>query len=322
MEAGELRLLRVGSFQGRLETDRQEYADALALVFGAEVHPFPAVPSDPPGFECRIATRAPAELTIPAALSPGGMLLGGSPACRTITTEALHAEVQRNGERPRIAVWVREGQVSRFALSVHFAVVLNKILFLLDRVILHAAAVRWQDAVHLFVGEKGSGKSTICLALARAGGTVLGEDRVVLRRTERGFFASGGDDRSRVTEQTERHFFPEPLAVAPRDFGGTPKKEIRLGDFFPSEPYRDFPVHRVFFPCITGRFRARRLKAQPALLRLMRHAGQFHRFAGAADQESFLDLLSGLAAAIPVYELELSTDLQDLDRLPDRLREV
>ncbi|HEX7023950.1 MAG TPA: hypothetical protein VF187_03945 [Gemmatimonadales bacterium] len=323
MTAGvEFATLRFGSLRGRLFSPAPEYTEEVALVFGAEVLPGGQGESGEPRFELTIEESSPA-MEAEAALPPipaNGMRLGGTADRPTLATEVLRAELRLDVRPARIRVVVRQPGISRFELRVHIAVVLNKLLFLMDHVVLHAAAVRLNGSVNLFVGEKGAGKSTICLGLARAGGTVLGEDHVILRRTGEGFLVSGGDERSRVTERTERHFFTEPLDVAPKDFAGTPKKEIRLGDYFSSRPYEDFPAHRLLFPAVTGRFRVQPLRAQPALLRLMKYTAQFQRFAGGPDQARFLEILSGFIGTVSAYEVELSHDLDDLGRLAEVLR--
>ena len=61
-------------------------------------------------------------------------------------------------------------------------IVFYRMLLELGCLHLHAAAVRWNGETSLFLGGKGAGKSTLCLALARAGATVLGEDHVLVRR--------------------------------------------------------------------------------------------------------------------------------------------
>ena len=314
--------LRFGSLRGRLLSPRQLYTEEVALVFGAEVLPRAEDRVDSDRFDLTIEDDPSNGDNASGLLRPGGMRLGGTDRCPTVTTEVLRADLSLASAPIRIRLAVREPGISRFELRVHFAVVLNKILFLMDHVVLHAAAVLQHDRVHLFVGEKGAGKSTICLGLARAGGTVLGEDHVILRRSNPGFLVSGGDERSRLTEQTERHFFPELLAIPARDFAGTPKKEIRMGDFFSSRPYEDFPAHRLLFPSVSGRFDLRTLKAQPALLRLMKYTAQFQRFAGAADQARFLDMLAGFIATVDSFEVELSHELSDLERLSEALANV
>jgi len=314
-------MLRFGSFHGGLVSARQEYMDALRLVFGV------GLPSLPPEQKARrhfdLVIDGPPASAIggsSSAVDTNSLKLGGTPERPTIATDALHAELALNERPVDIRLRVLRDDVPFPAMCVHFGVVVHKILFHLDRVILHAAAVEVDGEVCLFVGDKGAGKSTTCLALARAGGTVLGEDQVVLQKSPTGFLVSGGDDRSRVTERTEHHFFLAPLAVAPKDYAGTMKKEVRMGDFFRSEPFRDFPARRLLFPQVTGRFELRRLKSQPALLRLMAYNGHFQRFEGARDQAAFLDFLAGFIATVSCWDLTLSDDLTELEVLAEKLR--
>jgi hypothetical protein len=314
-------MLRFGSFHGGLVSARQEYIDALRLVFGV------GLPALPPAENARrhfdLSIDGPPAATVAGGASTtdsNALRLGGTPGRPTIATDALHAELALTERPVDIRLTVLRDDVPFPAMCVHFGVAVHKILFHLNRVILHAAAVEVDGEVSLFVGDKGAGKSTTCLALARAGGTVLGEDQVVLVKSRTGYLVSGGDDRSRVTERTERHFFPAPLAAEARDFAGTMKKEIRMADFFRSEPFRDFPPRRLLFPKITGRFELRPLKAQPALLRMMAYNGHFQRFEGARDQAAFLDFLAGFIATVSCWELSLSDDLTELEVLAEKLR--
>jgi hypothetical protein len=312
--------LRFGSLRGRLHSPRPLYTEEVALVFGAEILPYDSSPGAGQ-FDLIIEDLPAAERSPVPNLPPNGMRISGSSGSPVLDTEVVRVEIVLDVEPVQIRLLVREPEISRFELRVHFAVVLNKALFFMDRVILHAAAVRLGDQVHVFVGEKGAGKSTLCLGLARAGGTVLGEDHVILRRVDGRFLVSGGDERSRLTVQTERHFFPESLAIVPRDFAGTPKKEIRMGDYFSSRPYEDFPAHRLFFPRVGAGFAVTPLKPQQALLRLMKLTAQFQRFAGGPDQARFLELLGGFIGTVQSFEVELSPDLDQLGRLASALRD-
>lgn len=320
MTASPRAMLRFGSLHGRLQSARQEYTDALTLVFGVGLHPLTPDQEAHRHFDLVIADSTVPPAGGASAVRPNYLQLGGTPERPTITTDALLAELRLDRHPVDIRLTVLREDLPFPEMCVHFGVVIHKILFHLDRVILHAAAVQVDGVVNLFVGDKGAGKSTTCLALARAGGTVLGEDQVVLRRSRTGYLVSGNDERSRVTERTEHHFFAEPLAVQARDFAGTMKKEIRMGDFFRSEPFQDFPAHRLLFPRVTGRFQLRRLRAQPALLRMMAYNGHFQRFEGGRDQADFLDFLAGFIATVSCWEIELSNELTELDTLAEKLR--
>ncbi|HSE53896.1 MAG TPA: hypothetical protein VLB00_17030 [Gemmatimonadales bacterium] len=315
-------LLRFGSLLGCFRSSRPLYTEEMALVFGAEI--LTREGRDPGGerFDLTIDDQ-PADLAGSAPTAPrNGIWLGGSPGRPVVATPALWAEVFLDADPVRILVRVRQPDLIRQDLHVHFGVVVNKILFLMDHVVLHAAAVRVGDSVHVFVGEKGAGKSTVCLGLARAGGTVLGEDHVILRRAAPGYLVSGGDERSRLTERTERHFFPDSLPVPAKDFAGTPKKEIRMGDFFSSRPYQDFAAHALHFPRVGSRLALRPLRPQVALLRLLQYTSHMQRFASPADQDRFLDFLNGFVETVRTHEIELSPELGDLDHLARALTDA
>jgi hypothetical protein len=244
-----------------------------------------------------------------------GMVLGGAHPRPEIHTEAVSALIDLASVPARVDIAVHASGIAHVDLCVHLAVVLHKVLLALDRVVLHAAGVRLGGRVSLFLGDKGAGKTTSSLRLARAGATVLGEDHVILKRGPDGFRVSGCDERSRLDAKTERYFFTEPLSTAPRDFAGTLKKELPARDVFDSQPYTDHSVDHVFFSRVGRRFAITPLPRQAALLRLMRAAGKLQRFVDAGDCGSFLDLLSEFAQTVVAYELQLSPDLRELDRL-------
>ena len=314
-------MLRFGSLHGRLLSAREIYTDALALTFGVGLHPFDPEQDESRQFDLSISdSPTPASNAVTTERHVSALTLGGTPLRPTIATDAVRAELELDRQPVSIQITVLSTDAPFDALCVHFVVIIHKVLSFLDRAVLHAAAVRMDDEVSIFMGDKGAGKSTTCLALARAGGTVLGEDQLILRRLEGRYLVSGGDERSRVTAETESHFFAEPLTVPARDFAGTMKKEIRMRDFFRSEPFRDFTPTRILFPRVTGRFELRPLRPQQALLRVMRYNAHFQRFQGASDQAAFLDFLAGFIATVSCWELSLSHDLGDLDGLAKKLR--
>ena len=314
-------MLRFGSLHGRLLSARQIYTDALALTFGAGLHPFESGQDASRHFDLHISdSPIPAADGVTAERHVSALTLGGTRLRPTIATDALRAELELDRQPVSIRITVLSPETPFEVLCVHFVAIIHKILFFLDRVVLHAAAVEMDGGVSIFMGDKGAGKSTTCLALARAGANVLGEDQLILRRLEGRYLVSGGDERSRLTANSESHFFAEPLAVPARDFAGTMKKEIRMGDFFRSEPFRDFTPTRILFPSVTGSFELRPLRSQQALLRVMRSTAHFQRFQGPGDQADFLDFLAGFIATVSCWVLSLSHDLADLDQLAGMLR--
>jgi hypothetical protein len=237
-----------------------------------------------------------------------------------LTTEVLDVALDPSRQSGAWRIVVQDGIHSADAQRTHLSVATHRLLLATGRVHVHAAAVALGGRVFLFVGDRGAGKSTISLWLASRGGRVLSDDHVVLRRDGRRFWVSGCEETSRVTPTTEAFVFPKPLSVEAQDFSGSWKKEFRVADFFPSAPYRDFRVHQVFFSRVGARFRVRPMPQQRTTLEFIEKTRRSFRFADAVDYREFLDYWTTLAASVPAFELELSPDLRELDRLVRLLR--
>jgi hypothetical protein len=325
-------IIRFGSLTARLHYPRERHGVDVATIFGTSLKtPSPELLSK---VELEIHFTEPGRDEWPNRpdIPEDGMILRHLPACPEIHTEAISARLERGQTPARIEVAVFEPDMPHFDLCVHFAVVFHKLLFLMGRVVLHAAAVRFQGNVVLFLGDKGAGKSTVCLELARQGGTVLGEDHLILTRildrsslpgsrAAAHFRVSGCDERSRLTSKTERHFFDEPLEGEVRDFAGTLKKEMHAGALFDSLPYTDHPADLLFFSRVGESFRVTELPRQLALLKLMQATGKLQRFVDPMDRSRFLDLLSDFVRTIRAFDLELSDDLGELHRLVELLQD-
>jgi len=194
-------------------------------------------------------------------------------------------------------------------------VVLYRGLFALESLQLHAAAIQFGDSANLFIGDKGAGKSTVSLSLGLAGGRVLAEDHILLRRAEGSFVVSGCDGMGRLTAKTENYFFAKPLPSTPVDVAGTLKKEIELADHVSSAPFEEVPVGRVFFVHVGEQLSMRRMKGNEALLKLIEMMRERQRFVGARDRGDFLDYFGDFLESTEVWDLTLSPDLNELDEL-------
>jgi hypothetical protein len=314
--------LNFGSLTLHLSFERSFYADALAEFFCSPAKPI-AEKASKPDVEItfnepndRFSRQPGSAVTVPE----DGMVIVDAPPAQEVHTEALSIQLFRNESPVRILVAVLSPKMAERHLKVHLAVALFKVFFLLDRLILHAAAVDFRGSVSLFVGGKGAGKSTTALQLARAGGTILAEDRVILHKADGRFFVSGCGEKSRITAKTERHFFSKPLQVEPRDVEGVLKKEFPAGRFFSSMPYRDYPPDRLFFNQVGSRLKITRLSRGAALVGLMRETKTWHRFTDAEDHRRHLSYLGACVEALPAFRLELSQDLTELDHLVAFLR--
>ena len=202
---------------------------------------------------------------------------------------------------------------------VHLSVAMNAVLFHFGRVLLHAGAVRLGERVHLFVGDRGAGKTTVTLRLAAAGGTLLCDDHVVIRRGRRHFTASGCSARTRLTADTERFLLARPLGVAAQEFAGVRKKDVDAGDLCTSRPFRDYIADAVYFPRLGTRFQLRPMARNEGMAALLRHWRSALRFRDAGQFERCLAFFAAFAAQVDLFELELSPRLADLDQLAECL---
>jgi hypothetical protein len=228
------------------------------------------------------------------------------------------------GDRPRSPreAWLaidREAE-TRPLLLHSLMVVLNKMLSLDGRYHLHAAAAELAGMTSLFVGGKGSGKSTISLTLGRAGATLFSEDHVMLRCRDRRFLVSGCDGKMHLTEKSERHFFERPLDGRMVESAGVAKKQIDMASVFDCRPHVETEVRSLFFPLVAERFEIRALAKEEAAARLLAPLLERHRFVDDADQAAFLEVFAGLAESCDTWEVSLSPDLGDLERLVEFLR--
>jgi hypothetical protein len=311
-----LPVLRLGSLTARLDAPTSLGGD-IAYIFGTSLKP---PTSD-------LLTRVDADIVVRESeeddgsaptVPPDGMVVRHGRPVSLVHTEALSVTIDHASTPVKVLVRVLPGERSHYDLCVHLAVVFHKILFLLDRVVLHAAAVRIAGRVAIFIGDRGAGKTTTSLALSRAGGTVLGEDHLILRRSADGFLVSGCDERWRVDERTERHFFASPLPVEAADYAGRMKKEVTVRDVR-SQPFTDETPALLFFMRAGSRFEITRLPRGVTALRLMEAAGKLQRFVDADDRLRFLTMVSDFVSTIAPYALERTDDLGDLDRLIDFL---
>lgn len=314
------RILRLGSLTARLHAPPSLGGD-IAYIFGTSLKP---ATHDLLAHLDAVITVSDSpdsgSASVPS-LPPDGMAVRHGYPLSTIHTEALSVTIDHAAAPLQIRLTVRRADLAHFDLCVHLAVVLHKILFLLDRVVLHAAAVRIAGRVAIFIGDRGAGKTTTALALSRAGGTVLSEDHLILRRAGDGFLVSGCDERWRVDERTERHFFESPLPVEPSDYAGRMKKEVVVRPGVESLPYSDERPTQLFFLRAGSHFEVRPLARGVTVLRLMEAAGRLQRFVDADDRKRFLAMLSDFVPTITPWAMERSDNLADLEQLVDFMRE-
>ena len=306
-------VIRLGSVAIAVLAERSVYRDAVLALFRTEPGQHPSF--DPARASARIFVfEADASDGVFGAAPPDGLHVTELESSWVIATEALTAHLFA-GDPIELFLALQGRPRDDHAFRVHLSVAVHRALFLLERVYLHAAGVVFGETCWVFVGDKGSGKSTLSLALGAAGATVLADDHVVLERDGERSLASGCDGEARVLDDVERHLFGEPVDARIVELGGVRKKEIPIARFFRSDPYRDHRLDRLVFPRVGSTFRVSGMAKREALVALIRATRASHRFSGPADPGAYLDYLSTLVDSADTFSLELSPRLSELDRL-------
>jgi hypothetical protein len=307
----------IGSWGLNIKADQRDYAETLAYLFKQKMrHSFSKNASRADLF--MVQTPRTSGLFSDASLAadntmahwqylPGGAL--------TLFTGWFHIIVYQDQFPAKIVIFVREPQYSFAAFRDHLFEVIHKVLFIFNRFYIHAGAVKWGDKVCAFVGDRGSGKSTVCLRLAKDGAQIISDDHILFNKSEDQFFVSGCEDTVRVTEKTEKGLFNSPLRENPSDYDGVLKKEILLKDYFDCIPFQDFPVHDIFFTHVGDAFKICKISKQQAVINLIEKTKAFFRFNRPEDLNDYLAYFSRLTSQTKLYDLTLSPDLGDLNKL-------
>lgn len=330
--------LPLGSWRVNLRATDAADAATLGSLLRQSIGPRQPLPEAETDLELCLV-RSPADGPLFGGTRPGAAVPDGSvaawweigPGLRAMNTGWFHVVLWREPWPRRAVIFIREPQHGERAFRDHLLAVLCKLLFTFDRFYLHAAGVAWTPGAapagkadrpgpaDLFVGRGSQGKTTLALALARAGATVLSEDHVLLARGEGGFTVSGCQDTVRVTPATEAWFFDRPLDLAAEDGPGGPKKTLPLAAVAGAAPYVDFPIGRIFFNRIGDRIAISPLPRSAALLRLIEMTRGFYRHNAAGDLDGYLAFFADLVRDRACYDLGLSRDLGELARVVDSL---
>jgi hypothetical protein len=238
----------------------------------------------------------------------------------SLATGRFQVLVFTKGRTPDILIYVREPQYSREAFHGHVFEIIHKILFMYGMFYMHAAAVEWGGRVSAFIGDRGNGKSTICLRMAKEGAVIISDDHIVFKKKRGRFLVSGCEETGRVTGKTEKAVFGKRLDTKSRRFGGVLKKEVLLAEYFECAHFRDFPVNDIFFIHIGDKFAIVPVSPGEAVLRLIESTRPFFRFNRTEDYADYLGYFSELAGKTRLYDLTLTRNLSDLDGLAEFLK--
>jgi hypothetical protein len=310
--------LVLGSWIARVFAEEPRYAKFLCDHFRQETVAPPASAGRAHDAEIRLIHAAPGD---PAFVGnsnlPEDRLQVSSPSRDRLllASPLLRASVSRAGDRVVIEIRLAGMGVPDPVLNVHFTVAIRRILLWLGLLYLHAGAVVRNGRASIFVGEKGAGKTTTCLRLAKEGAVLLSEDHVLVKRASTGILVSGADRLARVLPDAEAHVFDRTLPAESRDFAGVLKKEFHVGEHFRCSHFSDYLLERIFFLRVGEAFAIRPISETEGTLRLMTGSRSGFRFSSAGEYQSYLDFFAALTAGKQVYDVTLSRNLGDLSYL-------
>ncbi|MBI4404762.1 MAG: hypothetical protein HY537_11405 [Deltaproteobacteria bacterium] len=298
----------IGSLNCRLRVNRPEYADYVAQFLKQDLERFPdwksdfdLILEDCPSIDARIS-KTPAEgcdFLSESSLDGKRWLFSRG------NFLAYHIA---DASPPRLACLAQRG-VGDHDIEAYFHLMLNRAMVTMGFFYLHAAGIVSGKRGLLFCGEKGTGKSTLSVALGKADAIVLADDHVLLKRGENVFTMSGTSSMARITEQTERHFFAQGLRAKLITVGGTKKKEFELSEQMRALPFQDVKVTHVFFPEVTGKYALYPLSQGAALFHWLRLTRHLLIHPEHSQEESYMNFFSRLAVGIPAWRVELPADL-------------
>lgn len=307
--------LVLGSWTARIESDTSLPLDFLHDAFKQRaIHNREALPASTQA-HFRFVSCSPGDDSFAEPVADDAIETADAPGEISIATPLLRVHATRRNGFLEVIVRLKRDAAHRDVLYAHLSVALRRLLLWDGLFYLHAGAVAWNGFASLLIGEKGAGKSTACLHLARAGAKLVSEDHILIRKAGPGFLASGSESLGRVTPHTERHLFASPLPVPAEDFAGSVKKEFVLAEHFACAPAIDYPYRQIFFPRVADRFAIVRLSEMEAALRLLSNARQFFRFSNLTDCRPFFEFFLGMVAGRDCYDLSLTPRLNDLDEL-------
>lgn len=309
--------LPLGSWGLNVYSTRKYYTDVLGHHFKRNVEESAA--ADKPGANLYMidSPKTSAIFKGQAALSDESTAEWEHPAkgVASLATGRFQVLIFTKGRTPDILIYVREPQYSHEAFHGHVFEIIHKILFMFGMFYMHAAAVEWNGRVSGFIGDRGNGKSTICLRLAMEGAVIISDDHIVFKKKRGRFLVSGCEETGRVTGKTEKAVFGKRLDARARRFGGVLKKEVLLADYFECAHFKDFPINDIFFTHIGEKFAIVPVSRREAVLRLIESTRPFFRFNRTEDYADYLGYFSELAGETRLYNMTLTRNLDDLSGL-------
>jgi hypothetical protein len=177
---------------------------------------------------------------------------------------------------------------------------------------MHGGAVGGADGGVLLAGASGAGKSTTVMSCVRAGWLYAGDDYLAVRTNGAEAHVDNLYASARLRVDMAERFgefrSAEIGAVILED--GIEKRDMILADVLPRSRFSGFPIRAILLPRITGGARSKLRPASAAQATVAIGSTTMHLLRVGA--QSAFEKIGSLAAAAPVYWVDLGDDIDDL----------
>jgi len=310
---------QIGSLRCLVSSDPHGYAEIFTELYRVDHAPADErSEADDLVIEFVESPESPAPASAPGEAS-GRLLVEQIPGGHRLSTDPVTIELFQRGGENRMLVTVTDSSLDRGELSFHFWIMLNRVLLLLDRLLLHAAAFVVDGRVIVVCGDNGAGKSTLSVAFGLRGAMLLSEDSLLVTRRSDQFMVSGLTSQMRIPRETEDHLLPGRVLDQKITEDGRNKRMVDADQFFTTQLGLDLPPDRIVFLRSGNITRVAPLSARDALVRLIDNTRFTYRFADAGDVNDHMNLVADLAMSIPAYEATRDDNLDELDALVDMI---
>lgn len=206
--------------------------------------------------------------------------------CLVLTDEiwVLH---QRKEHKTICYLLCHEGEngcVERVSMKDTIVILLHTVLAMYHRYTIHAAAVEIEGMSHVFVGESGHGKSTLCTDLTSLGAGYLGDDIIFLYKENEHIMAGGLLFKAKL--------FPEGIR--------NHKNYVDVISVHGVPAVLKAPIKAIYYICRSGKRKSRFVRQEPiaSVVRLMRASNNIRM---QYDAEVWQDICQSTASEIPFY---------------------
>lgn len=310
--------LTIGSHRWNVSGDDRRVVDLLAERYRLT----PTAPHPNAHVVAHIA-RNPQQTQEPGQPQPGltdQLVVEPTSTGFRLTTDPITIHLDTIDRPHHASIIVTDASMGEELLGFHLWLMVNRMMLIMDRMVVHAAAVEIDGQTLVLCGQSGAGKSTLTVALGLAGGTILAEDWLLVDASSPTPTVSGVSPVMRLTADSADHLLAGRLGHAVDSDDGRDKRVFDSGTLFASASGVDRTPDRLFMLSVGPEAGLVPASGLDVTRYLADSAKVTLRFTDRGDYVSFLGLVGTVVSSVPAYHLRRSTDFGDLPQLVDLVR--